>query len=307
MLLSLLMDKRDEDLLSRVGEASLPSDQSKLVTTTATFLQKSLTLSSMLFQSSSQGKMKPQRRPFRNLPNHHVIGLQEEKRIEESLPLVLRPVPLLDKCKNEIKMYHRWLGVYFRYSPSYSRPLRVLSLWINIVTLLFIQSVLYNMSDPDDGSCEKQETMDDCLRLKSSLSKSSRCVWEQQSGHQDQCAFRAIDHDFNRVLIIAMLSGILSSPFSVFFQSLILFVLSAETQPQERNERSEGQSLSFRWKKDRVCQDILSRTLQQDFGLLLQKVRLYRDVLLPEEKEEFECKFSSPLDLSRDTDPPTLL
>jgi hypothetical protein len=172
---------------------------------------------------------------------------------------------------------------------------------------------LYNLADPDDGSCERQKTMEDCLVLKSSLSKSSECVWEQKPNGQDQCSFRPLQDDFNRVLIVAMLSGILSSPFSIFFQSLILFVLSADTKvpSSERKmssrvggrglERSQsvGQT-SFDLKLNRVSIDLkeenlLPLSLQEDFGMLLKKLRLYRKELSAEDKEEFECEFESRL------------
>jgi hypothetical protein len=214
----------------------------------------------------------------------------------------------------------RWtkmnLAADFHYSSTYSRPLRVLSLWINIVTMLFVQSVLYNLADPDNGRCERQETMSDCLRLKSSLSSSPECVWSNDviggSYNQSQpdsvqvlvsegaCSFRPIHHDFDRVLIVAMLSGILSSPFSIFFQSLILFVLSAKTRdlsnPRIRSVSAELNGM----KRSRGKKGILASTLQEDFGLLLKKLRLYRNELSSVEREEFECEscFPPPLPLS---------
>ena len=192
--------------------------------------------------------------------------------------------------------------------------------------MLFIQSVTYNIADPDDGSCERQQTMVDCLKLKSSLSSSEECVWNGDSG---ECSFRPINQDFDRVLIVAMLSGILSAPFSIFFQSLILFVLSAKTKVSSRDRRlsssvgGRGAGMSRRSgiqsqinnKLSRVTSDLngmgvgngngngkefsevfttdsLPTTLAEDLGLLLKKLRVYRSSLNEKEKEEFQCEFS---------------
>jgi hypothetical protein len=313
MFLSLLWDRQDS--AHRTKAASLGP---KLISDRSIFKNPSSMIKRSLSPHFSSLQLSPismHTTPKKTRFKYHVIGLKEEKQIEESLPLVMRPVPLLDKCKNEMKMYHRWLGVYYHYSSSYSRPLRVLSLWINIVTMLFVQSMLYNLADPDDGRCERQETMLDCLRLKSSLSNSAECVWQSDMNglnNQSQldlmsegiCSFRPIDHDFDRVLIVAMLSGILSSPFSIFFQSLILFVLAAKTK---NSSNYRNRSISVESDQDlhqsRFLRDpsrkqypdhTLASNLQDDFGKLLTKLRLYRDGLSSAEREEFECESSLP-------------
>ena len=233
----------------------------------------------------------------------------------------MRPVPLIDKCKTELKMSHRWFAVYFHYSSTYSRPFRVLSLWMNIVIMLFIQSITYNLADPDDGSCEKQHTMEDCLKLKSSLSNSNECDWNVES---EKCSFRPINHDFDRVLIVAVLSGIMSAPFSILFQSLILFVLSAKTRVVSRDRRLSSQVSGISMNRRRGLQnqvsdrlsgvendlkgmrvgkkekefmevftmDSLPTTIAEDLGLLLKKLREYKSDLNEVEKEEFECELN---------------
>jgi hypothetical protein len=56
-------------------------------------------------------------------------------------------------CGSSSKSVHRWLGIVFYYSPEFPRAMRVLSLFSSIVIMLFVQSVTYNIADPDDGSC----------------------------------------------------------------------------------------------------------------------------------------------------------
>jgi hypothetical protein len=327
MFVSLLLDKQDEKktLLKSAQQSSksLPDSQSSyLMSSFLKPITPSLSSASqrLSFFKAKTEKPRHHRKAVVN-QKHRVVGLEEEKQIEESLPLVMRPVPLFQKCKNEIKVYHRWLGVYYHYSPTYSRPLRVLSLWINIVTMLFIQSVLYNLADPDDGRCESQETMSDCLQMKSSLSNGPECLWKEDdgSGNADNvgaasasgaCSYRPIHQDFNRVMFVALLSGLLSSPFSIFFQSLILFVLSAETRRTVNESDGAGagshhtvvRATSFRQRvqtkatmSTSLCEKVtLPTTLQEDFGSLLKKLRLYRSVLQENEKEEFQCEPSAP-------------
>jgi hypothetical protein len=315
MLISSHLDHRDEKMAtSKKARDALdhqrPSEaaSSSIVTKSLSYLQRTI--------SSSKLKSKP-RQHRKALMKQNVIGLNEEKRIEDSLPVVMRPVPLLEKCKSEVVMHHRWIGVYFRYSSVYSRPLRVLILWMNVVIMLFIQSVTYSLADPDDGSCENQSSMESCLSLQSSLSNGRQCNWNDKI---EQCTFRPIDHDFDRVLIVAVLSGVMSTPFSILFQSLILFVLSAKTKnPTDemlttsrmshiarrtrfQNQRKTGIASNVKTRPLNVFKpspvssrvDALPTSLHEDLGLLLQRIRLYRKELSSlSEIEDFERKFLS--------------
>jgi hypothetical protein len=278
---------------------------------------------SSLSSNSSQIKPRHQRRAM--IQRKVVIGANEEKRIEESLPLVMRPIPFIEKCKHEMILHHRWIGVLSHYSSEYPRPYRLLSLWMNVVIMLFIQSLTYNIADPDNGSCERLKTLHDCLSLKSSLSSSPQCQWDEETG---LCSYRPIQNDFSRVLVVAVLCGVLSSPFSILFQSLILFVLSAKTK-QMSNELQKSRvtrvsQLHHRptrvssiqpnreggGKGETSSSVSLATTLQQDFGQLLQNLRLFYKQLPPDQVAEFECKsllislcltvsLSLPLSLSR--------
>jgi len=314
------------------------SSSNSIIMRSTSFLQRSLSSSFIFNQTNNNNNNKLNRNNYNHRKalvrsQSNVIGLIEEKRIEDSLPIVMRPVPIIDKCKTELQMSHRWFAVYFHYSSAYSRPYRVLSLWMNIVIMLFIQSVTYNLADPDDGSCERKESIEDCLKLKSSLSNGDKCMWNEE---KEKCLFRPLDGDFERVLIVAIISGVLSAPFSILFQSLILFVLSAKTKVISRDRRlssrvglgggggmnrrvglqnqlssklrgviddvnnnmmrieSNVSNISNLSNNELFSSDIiftvdsLPTTLAEDLGMLLKKLRLYRDKLNEKEKEEFE-------------------
>jgi hypothetical protein len=76
---------------------------------------------------------------------------QDLKLIDESLSVIFRSNSLWLKLKEEMRVYHHWLGIIFYYSREFPRSMRVLSLFSSIVIMLFVQSVTYNIADPEDG------------------------------------------------------------------------------------------------------------------------------------------------------------
>jgi hypothetical protein len=167
---------------------------------------------------------------------------QELQLLEESLPSVFQSKSLWTKFKEEMRVYHRWLGIVFYYSPEFPRSMRVLSLFTSIVIMLFVQSVTYNIADPDDGSCEACKSESRCLSLRSTLNaRESRCYWQTDSDSSSagSCHFRDIGEDMTRMLIVAMISAIVSAPFALSVQYLIVNVLSKETIDEEELEKEK--------------------------------------------------------------------
>jgi hypothetical protein len=173
--------------------------------------------------------------------------------LEESLPSIFQSKSLWIKCKEEMKVYHRWLGIVFYYSPEFPRSMRVLSLFSGIVINLFVQSVTYNIADPDDGSCEALKDESQCLSLRSTLNaRESRCYWETDSvPSSGSCHFREIGGDMARMLIVALISAIVSAPFSLSLQSLIVNVLSKETIDEVEMEKEKQTLYKMRIQRTR--------------------------------------------------------
>jgi DNA-binding beta-propeller fold protein YncE len=174
----------------------------------------------------------------------------EQKLIEEALPSIFKPDSLWIKFKEEMRVYHRWLGIVFYYSPEFPRSMRVLSLFSSIVIMLFVQSVTYNIADPDDGSCEACESENCCLSLKSTLnSRQDRCDWKSSALNisvpdQGSCHLRDVGEDMTRMFIVAMISAVVSAPFALSVQYLIINVLSKECvsddELEEERQRHES-------------------------------------------------------------------
>ena len=89
---------------------------------------------------------------------------------EEALPQVLSSRSYVSKYRDELKRHHRWAAVFFHFTKKFPRVLRVLALATNIITMLFIQSITYNLTNGDDGSCERLTSELDCLEPPSSFS-----------------------------------------------------------------------------------------------------------------------------------------
>jgi hypothetical protein len=189
----------------------------------------------------------------------------EHKLIEESLPSIFKADSLWLKFKEEMRVYHRWLGIVFYYSPEFPRSMRVLSLFSSIVIMLFIQSVTYNIADPDDGSCENCDTEHRCLSLKSTLNgKEDRCYWQSSEGlatnvtiSEGSCHFRDIGKDMTRILIVAMTSAVVSAPLALSIQYLIRTVLSKQCVSDEEVQKEKQRYQSRRSEKLRKTQQIV--------------------------------------------------
>jgi hypothetical protein len=147
--------------------------------------------------------------------------------LSAALPNVMQPLPLWAKYKNEIKAYHRWGGIYFHYSNAYSRPLRMLSLITNVILFLFVEAVIYEIADPDDGFCEEQDDLSACLAEPSAFSSGeSKCYWDEEA---ISCHIREIDGSILKVVIVAIFASSIGTPFVVLLQILIQKYLAAET------------------------------------------------------------------------------
>jgi hypothetical protein len=223
VLLSIQYDKHESKLVSSIDIETKEEQKSK---TPRFFLSKIAPIDSGTSPAAKKDDIKKN---------------EDIKLIEEALPSIFKPNSLWIKFKQEMRVYHRWIGIVFYYSPEFPRAMRVLSLFSSIVIMLFVQSVTYNIADPDDGSCESCNNESCCLSLKSTLNaKENRCSWEIEVGRRgvrESCQFREIDEDITRMFIVAMISAIVSAPFALSIQYLIVNVLSQEPLNSEDIEK----------------------------------------------------------------------
>jgi hypothetical protein len=151
----------------------------------------------------------------------------EMQMIEETLPVAFRTASFVEKLAHELKKYHRWLGIWFYYSPNFPRVLRVISLSTTVIATLFIQAVTYNIAEVDDGSCESYVDLSSCLSELSTLDRNAnKCYWDADT---EQCHYLEPADDLLRVVFVAIISALWSAPIAIGANWLIMNVLAAKT------------------------------------------------------------------------------
>ena len=241
---------------------------------------------------------------------------------EDALPRILSGKSLSTKVKEEMKRHHRWLAIIFLYSKRFPRMLRVLSLSTNIVIMLFVQSITYNLSHGDDGTCASFSTEQQCLAEPSAFDKnSSKCYW---LADDESCQYIQPDNDVKVVIFIAILSAVLSTPFAVATDWMIQTVLAAPTlhvnsfnegndvgdnkignavgvvpsassiatgQPMFRRRIGRLQSSLFFNHNDEHLNKAISKA-QSEFIEMMNGLQGYRQVISDSERKEIDRKFS---------------
>jgi hypothetical protein len=194
---------------------------------------------------------KPSVKPWDSKPIKNHLGGNNDKNhyftmADGALPQVLiASKSLTNRIKDEIKRQHRWLAVIFFFSQRFPRVLRIASLATNIICMLFIQSLTYNLTNADDGTCERLRTEAACLSPKSPYATgSSKCYWAYNDVAAAHCKIVQPDDDLTVVVFVAVFSAIVSTPISLLTQWIIEHILSAPTKQFPRRS-DQSQSRSF--------------------------------------------------------------
>jgi hypothetical protein len=152
------------------------------------------------------------------------------KMAEEALPGLLSCPSLNQRIWNEEKKFHRYLGIIYYFSTAFPRILRVVSLASNIIIMLFIQSLTYNYTHGDDGSCQVFSTEETCLEPRSSFGTGgSKCYWKTVDANPavGNCEFIQPENNIEVMLFVAIFSGLVSAPLAICVDWIINNVLSA--------------------------------------------------------------------------------
>jgi len=253
-------------------------------------------------------------------------AIQDLQFIEKSLPSVLSSVPFTTRVLGEMKRFHRWMCVYFHYSPTFPRLLRVMTLTTNVLSTLFLQAVMYNITNPDDGSCKSHIMEETCVAETSDFAYGeSKCYWVQ-GNQKGLCYFREPENSLEVVVFIAILCAVISIPIVVFIDNIIKKILAAKmTRPETSSSlrrsaaaRSSPDSTSGLVPDPKASPDSLRRgkmlahspmikrrsvtgslgflsygtnlstTLQEDLGSCVTKLRAYRATLTGDAQIEFD-------------------
>jgi hypothetical protein len=149
---------------------------------------------------------------------------------EEALPRILSSQStFLGRTWSEVKRRHRWFGIIFYFNSKFPRVLRVLSLSTNILIMLFVQSLTYNFTHGDDGTCERFHSRAGCLSLPSDYATSGhKCYWRSdQSVSSGSCHYLQPDDSVLVVMFVAIFSAFVSAPAAILADWIIQNVLAA--------------------------------------------------------------------------------
>jgi hypothetical protein len=146
---------------------------------------------------------------------------------------MLRSTPFTERFTEEVKNFHKWLGVIFYYSDSFPRVLRIISLSTNVLAMLFVQSITYNLTNPDDGSCELHSTKTECLTEMSPFGTGDpKCFWDH-GFKRGSCHFNQPVNNLKIVLFVAIFAAIISTPIALSADWVIMNVLAAQTSKRK--------------------------------------------------------------------------
>ena len=218
--------------------------------------------------------------------------------IEDSLPSIFSSQKFAVKLTHELKQNHKWFGVIFHHSKVYPRVLRAMALCTNIIVMLFIQSVTYNLTNPDDGFCEMQASQVDCQEPKSSFGTGgNKCMWTQQGSESEgSCHFIQPSTDLTVILFVACFSALMTTPLSLSLNWLIFRVLVAPTsKPSSQQVLSDPfiDETRANQKKAAVIEhdhDMNCKTAEE-LEQLSKELQSYRALLGAKQRDEFDSKF----------------
>jgi hypothetical protein len=108
--------------------------------------------------------------------------------------------------------------------------LRVLSLATNMLIMLFIQSLTYNITNEDPRQCEVLTTEETCLQAKSAFQTGqSQCYWNPDE--RTPCTLVEPDSSIKVILFVSIFSAVISTPLALFVDWLLMRVLAPPTRP----------------------------------------------------------------------------
>jgi hypothetical protein len=202
---------------------------------------------------------------------------------------------------DEIKRHHRWIGVIYYFTESFPRVLRVTALATNMIAMLFVQSITYNLMNKDDGTCSDQTTEQTCLSLISPYAVHqdgrpyAKCAWysDKSVQYHGYCTFIEPNNSVVIVLFVAVVSALLATPITITADKIIRDVLSRpEKEESNSSFLSIGDSVASnkRVSRDsRIGMDKLKELLD-NISKLSSDIQSYRHTLNSSQRKEFDCK-----------------
>jgi hypothetical protein len=167
-------------------------------------------------------------------------GQSNSEWLKTSVDTVLSHVLLETSWFTEMKAHfgkeHEWFNVMYSFDPKMPRPVRVMILVTSVITLMFLEALLFVLAYPDPG-CSGFNDETTCLAEDSVYDQTKpACLWDQSS---QTCHFNEPSAGVELMLAISLITLILATPFDVIIPMVIEEVLSKRIRWNLLNEKSK--------------------------------------------------------------------
>jgi hypothetical protein len=206
--------------------------------------------------------------------------------LEDSLPRILsRSKPISSKLIEEFQQHHKWFSVLIHFSEIFPRSLRVLSLTSNIITILFFQTIVYNLANPDDGSCIKLTTKLNCEKQQSQFNNQlNKCKWKTE-----HCIFNDSTFSWIVIIFVSLITLILSTPIVMLINFIVQDILTGKIYKNAKKNDSKYSMKFLSNPRRRVNSDFI--IIHNQLKILTDQISTYRKNLVDRDLDEFDSKF----------------
>jgi len=178
-----------------------------------------------------------------------------------------------------------------------------------MIIMLFMQSLTYNLTNPDDGSCKSLTNRADCQETSSPYdSGESKCEWISSTS---KCQFIQPDSQIKVVLFVAVFCAVVSTPIALLVDWILLNIIASSThvavdsKTDDFFEEDDESNALFASKEgtNRTLLDVAglnengnnfvrrgTLTDLKSFHLLCGELKKYHHNLLDNERAEFDRK-----------------
>jgi hypothetical protein len=167
-----------------------------------------------------------------------------------------------------------------------------------------MQSLTYNLTNPDDGSCKSLTNRADCQEASSPYdSGESKCEWISSTG---KCQFIQPDSQIKVVLFVAVFCAVVSTPIALLVDWILLNIIASPTHDAIDSKTDEDESNALFASNEGTNRTLLdvaglnenesnfvrrgTLTDLKSFHLLCGELKKYRHNLLENERAEFDRK-----------------
>jgi hypothetical protein len=194
-----------------------------------------------------------------------------------SLPSVFMERAWLVQFIAEMKKNHKWLSVVFSYSEIVPRHVRALTLTGYVLFVMFGNAMMFQLTLPDDDSCQRHASEATCLAEMSGLTKENKCFWDEET---ETCLFRTIQSSIWVVMYIAIISAVITLPLTLIQDYLVTKVILAPLRSFEASVARRPSQVKVSTGND--------SSVAQATKSLYRELSSYRSVLTTESKLELD-------------------